>query len=188
MDEFRALPSGPEVDAIANELARNLRSTPDGSFELRRVGDWVAVPSESASHFTRLHIARLTGAFAGHPGAFAIAMEPLRHMARVFSLVPDEAGLTAFNRACSHFNYAIVTEDHSSIVICSTGDFLVTIGSPRFVTDAIGSTIAEAFDAFEAYAMNWKCAVMARVLHSVLVALRDEYPRAANDEWVRFPT
>jgi len=98
----------------------------------------------------------------------------------VFAMASTKEGLREFQRACSHFNYALSTPDASAIVVCSTGDYLIFIGSQPFVEQCAGTEEAAAFRLFREYADNpgWPDPKVRRNLQSIYTTLAQEFPGA----------
>jgi len=156
-------------------------------FLLKRVPGRVAAVAESGSRLTATNIERLVEAFGDQEEAFAVGLEKLRYVAPVFRMRPSEAGFEGFNHACSHYNYSICAGDFSAVVVCSTGDFFVYAGSPRFVRSALGQDLSDSFSTLDNYIRRFPTEDSRLMLNSVLVAIRDEFPVAADGSWVTFP-
>lgn len=149
---------------------RDLRLT------ITRHAELVAVPVRGSYHFNLEDVERIGRAFAalGSPDAYAVALEHWLRIEPAYAVDASVEGVSAFEKTCSHFNYALCSHDVRSIVACSTNDFFIVIGAPAFVQAAVGSTIDQAFDAFAEYAAEPPPAAssfMTRVHHALAVVL-----------------
>jgi len=177
-------------EALVRKVGQVINRASEGRFGLTRVGDWVAIPSESSSHLNRGDRNRLATAFRsrGHERIYAVALEVLKNIELAYEIEASEAGLDLFNRTCAHFNYVLCSVDVSCLAICTTDDYLVIAGRADFVEGALGKSTGEAIAAFEEFIADpgW-VAPMPSLLNSVLTALRDEYSSANEGEVVGFP-
>lgn len=183
--------SDPTVaEDIFDSTWRHVRRGPDGAFELLKVPERIAAPGISNAHFSPQDEGRIAEAFRKHASAvfYAVVMEPLRRPVPVFRGSASRAGMHAFQKSCAHFNYVVRAPDISALVICSTDDFLVYAGSSAFVETCAGGSVAASVRSFLDYANdNRMITGLHRSLSSVCDAVINEYPRAAEGTFVRFP-
>src|SRR5271170_3958516 len=118
-DVFRAIDDAVLCEILRSAVAAKVRYLAGGSIELLRSADLHAVPAISTAHFTRSDEARVADAFSkeGCPTVYAVLLESLKNQPPVFALASTKEGLREFQRACSHFNYALSTLDASAIVV-----------------------------------------------------------------------
>lgn len=144
-----------------NEISRveSLMTTvlePSGYLDMNWIeeNNWVAVPVESASHFNSQDAERLVYAIKkeGIPQSFAIATEPLKNFPRCLIVPTTKEDFLTFSQECAHFNILIISLPLSFAVLCTVFDYYVISGTPAFVEDAAGCTIAEARSRFLEYA------------------------------------
>jgi hypothetical protein len=188
-DVFRAVDDGTLCETLLSAVAAKVRRLADGSMELLRSADLHAVPAASTAHFTRSDEARVAEAFTkeGCSTVYAVVMETLKNQPPVFAMASTKEGIREFQRACSHFNYALSTPDASAIVVCSTGDYLIFIGSQPFVEQCAGTEEAAAFRLFREYADNpgWPDPKVRRNLQSIYTTLAQEFPGAPEGTFVK---
>lgn len=167
-----------------------VRREGDGTFELRRRTAVVALPGISNAHLSVEDQGRVAAAFeaASYPVVYAMALETLKGVAPVFEVPCSPAGMSGFQHACGHFNYALCSPDMRAVVVCSTDDFLVYLGPDGFVEACAGRSSAEAVQVYRDYVDSYsRMPAMQRILRAVDRALLDEYPKAPEGSAVRFP-
>jgi hypothetical protein len=120
---------------------------------------------------------------------WAVRLEDIPFEPLVYRVQTTNDGLHEFNRACAHFNYCLCDPDFSSVVICTTDDYLVFAGTPEFVHAACGAQGTETHTAFGEYAKSvanvWP--EMPAFFESVQLALFEDYANAEPGQWVLFP-
>jgi hypothetical protein len=151
----------PVTDAISLARARALLA---GVIESRNhlrsaclaSRGWIAVPVESASHFDRDDAYRLAAALqdANVRECFAVATEERRNTPACYRVAPSADGLLAFSWECSSFNFALVSDNRSSVVLCTSDGYYLVAGPAIFVRRAVGGDLLEARASFERFARD----------------------------------
>lgn len=190
MNRIQAVLDSDDIARMITRTNKFVSYSEGGRFTLLRVAEWIAVPVRSSSHLCEADQERLSRAFqtSGQKWVWAVALEPLDNVTSVLRIPVSGQGFQEFNRECAHFNYALLAEDESSLVVCTTDDYFVVAGNPTFVTEAVESSEAEAIEAFRRFAHDpsWTEKVTA-FFDSVLRAITEDYRAAAPGERVRFP-
>lgn len=127
---------------------------------------WVAVPVESASHFSESDAEKLSQAIQSISceKCFAIATEPLMNFHHCFQVPTTSEGLLDFSWTCSHFNFVLVSEDKSFAVLCTISDYFIIAGTLEFVKHAVSGNIEAARSEFNRFASSndrWKGRLLA---------------------------
>ena len=132
----------------------------DGRLQLRpiylRRRRWTAVPVESADHFDAQDAALIAAAARGAT-LVAILLDKVKDLTDLrvcFTVPPTPEGLLDFSSECGLFNYALVSEGLEFSIVCTVEDYYVVAGDRDFVTRAVGSSLAEARQRFDAFAAN----------------------------------
>ena len=132
-DELSPILDLDELVPLTQRVRRVLRRQSDGGFDLTPVADWTAMPVESSSHLNESDSARIAEAFLAQGHEQVFALEELKGIVPAYKVTVSQTGLTSFNRACAHFNYALCPEDMSSLAICTTDDYFVVAAPPDIV-------------------------------------------------------
>jgi len=123
---------------------------------------WLVVPVESGQHFDKHDAERIAKAatLLGQAKLRAVLLEDLRDVMDHLEVDATEDGLVLFSRECAHFNFALLPEDRSFAVICTTNDYYLVAGSRRFVEAATGKEATEARSDFRRFACGdgWSAA------------------------------
>ena len=138
-----------------NEVA--FRLSKDDSIRLRKRDGWVAVPVESADHFTESEEKKLLSVIQknGYEELIAMPFERLKDFPLV-SIVPATAeGIAEVNWEFSHFWLALFAGEPDWIVLGTKGDYFVVAGPLDFVRDFLGCEINEAFSEFYEFLSNY---------------------------------
>lgn len=144
------------VPAPAAELlARALAGPGEPKADWLRASGWVAVPVESACHFEESDAEPLADALgaSGQATCWAVPTEPLAEVPAAYSVVASPEGLLEFSRACAHFNFALVAQDLSGLVLCTVHDYYLVCGTPAFVRRGVGE-LREAWERFRRFAAS----------------------------------
>lgn len=153
---IRRVPNGARASAaeewVATALDESCHFTPDF---LSKEG-WLVVPVESASHFDEHDAERIARAatLLGQTKLRAVLLEHLREARDHLEVDATEQGLLLFDRECAHFNLALLPEDRSFAVICTTYDYYLVAGPRRFVEVATGKEVSEARSDFGRFARD----------------------------------
>lgn len=161
-----------------------------GRFAIAKSRLRAAIPSRGSCHFSVSDCEHISDAFRrdGWRNVYAVALEDLLRADVAYRVDTSIAGIDAYNRQCAHFNCVLAAADMSSMVVCSTDDFFVTLGSESFVRSAVGRSPGEAFAAFAEYASaSGGHGKLGPLLRSVLHGLSVVYPNLAVGEWVTIP-
>lgn len=88
----------------------------------------------------------------------AVATEPLKNTYICYWVSTSREGLLDFDTKCSHFNFALISEDVSFVVLCTVADYYLVAGQADFVTRAVGKSIQAARQDFFEFATDsaWK--------------------------------
>ena len=115
---------------------------------------WVAVPVESASHFTEGDARILSDAVraTGVTTLLALAAEELRNFPSCFEVPVTPEGLLAFSWAVSHFNFALSSPGTPFVLLCTVYDYYLVAGPVEFVRRAVGGDISAARQLFDEFA------------------------------------
>jgi hypothetical protein len=126
------------------------------NLEWIRQKGWIAVPVESALHFSDADAGFLAQAFQAMecPEVFAIATEPLANFPNCFVVTTSTDGLLEFSRNCGHFNFVLLPGDRSAAVLCTVYDYFLVSGPSSFVGRAVGGDIAAARARFDEVASD----------------------------------
>lgn len=186
MSETSSDDGGPneEVVARADELVH--REHP-GQFTLKPKRGWRAVPLESSLHLSEGDVKRLTSAFRslGALAVYAVALEMRGDIETVRRFPTSEVGLMSFNRAFSHFNYALTTYDCAALVVCTTDDYMVICGPESFVRLAVGKNLEPALEEFRQFAIDpWWPPAARKMFESVWSAFVTPGPVIVFPGWV----
>lgn len=124
----------------------------NGDFLVRH--QWVAVPVESASHFTEDDAKILSDAMQATSVTelLAIAAEELRNFPNCFEVPVTTEGLLAFSWAGSHFNFALSPPRTPLVILCTVYDYYLVAGPTEFVRRAVGGDISAARQLFDEFA------------------------------------
>lgn len=191
MKTIEAIEDAVDAGAIAKGLGQLVVRSKDGYHTIARKKEWIAVPAESSCHLNVCDQERLARTYrdTGSQTVWAVRLEDILLEPLAYQVQTTIDGLHAFNRACAQFNYCLCDPEYSSLVICTTDDYLVFAGTPEFVRAACGVHEAEAFVAFGDYVKRtsevWP--QMTDFFESVHLALFEDYPRAEAGQWVEFP-
>lgn len=118
--------------------------------------NWVVVPVESAAHFDESEIERIASACnrVGVKELNAVLIENLKEVQPHFRFDATKEGLRGFNNSCAHFNYALVPDDCSFAIVCTTDDYYLLGGPLDVVESCLGRSIVEAREAFDAFSRS----------------------------------
>jgi hypothetical protein len=112
-------------------------------------------------------------------------LEKLEGVPPVFSVAATVEGMAAFQEACGPFNYALCSRDVGAIVVCTTDDYVVYLGTEEFVEGCLGERASEALQTYRAYVESFEgMPGMQEMLEAVEVALVDAYPKAPEGAMV----
>lgn len=169
--ESRRLGRAPN-GSRASEVERWVETTLDGSMHFTpgflRDHGWLVVPVESGLHLDESDAKCISRAasLCGKTKLRAVLLEELKEARNHLEVDATVEGLLLFSRECAHFNYALLPEDYSFAVICTTSDYFLVAGSRRFVKAATGKEIAAARSDFEEYASDdsWSDSDRARLV------------------------
>jgi hypothetical protein len=179
------------AESVARRMCEVTTRSKDGVYTLVRKEDWVAVPTQNSCHLNKGDRERLAVTYADvrQDAIWAVAMEELLQEPRVYRVRATEEGFAEFSYRCGLFNYALCSQDLSSLVICTTDDYTVYAGSPEFVGRATGGSVQEMFEGFRAYCAEFRTASAKQYawLEGVRLALLEDYPNAKPGDWVQFP-
>lgn len=166
------------VTEVRTRTSRIALRRADGRYLLTRISGWVALPAESSSHLSRANAAALPEAYRilGADRVYAVEMEGLSGVPPVLQFDTSESAFRRFNWLCGGFAYALLPLDFSSLVVCTTDDYLVVAGEPQFVRVALAMDEEQAFAAFRRYASQ-EISIRS-FLDSVLQSLASDYARA----------
>jgi hypothetical protein len=119
---------------------------------------WITVPVESASHFDENQAVMLSEALQniGCKKCFAVAVEPLKNFPHCFNVNTTKGSLLEFSDKCSHFNFILLPEDKSFVILCTVYDYFVISGSLKFVKQAVGGNIDSARMQFKIFSSDKK--------------------------------
>lgn len=136
--------------------------------------NWTVVPVESAMHFDERDAAAISHAAnsMGVRNLTAILLEQLKYVDDHRAVEATKDGLLGFSQEFSHFNVALLPNDLTFAVVCSTDDYFLVAGPHSFIEIATGMTVNEAYATFEEYASDdtWSASVS-----SFLVGILDRY-------------
>ncbi len=118
--------------------------------------EWTVVPVESASHFDEHDAERISKAasLAGKSTLYAVRLEELKCESRFVEVAVSKDGLLLFSRQYGLYNYAMIADDFTFAIICTTDDYFLLAGPRRFVEIAVGKDVLEARAEFEAFAKD----------------------------------
>ncbi len=153
---LKRAPNGAKASLAEKWLERALDNTYQLTREFLRVRGWVVVPVESALHIDEHDAERLARAASllGKTKLRAVLLEGLKEVRSHLEVEATKEGLLLFNRECAHFNFALLPEDQSFAVICTTDDYYLVAGSKKFVEIVTGKEVAEARSDFEVFASD----------------------------------
>lgn len=115
---------------------------------------WIAMPVESASHFSKKDIESISKAIEsfGCQKCFAISLEPLENFPLFLEIFATKEGLQDFSWECGHFNFALLSENKTFLIICTVYDYFIIAGSREFVEISVGGDLDVAKKAFAEFA------------------------------------
>lgn len=154
MNEHLLIPDPQVIEAVSHRAACLF----DQPWRLRTdavtARGWVAVPVEKGRHVEPEDAPRLALALRqqGATICYAVATEPLDDASRCYQVAVSEEGLLEFSYRCAGLNYLLVPADLRFALLFTSEDFNLYAGPAAFVTHALGSPLAAAWAAFEAYA------------------------------------
>lgn len=113
----------------------------------------VAVVVESAMHLHEDYARDFTSAIkaAGHDRCYAMATEDVGDEVRHWEVPATTEGLLEFSKETSMFNFALVPEDGSFVILCTVDDYIIVAGESKFVEKAVGGDIAAARAGFRKF-------------------------------------
>ena len=149
-------PNGAK-EAVAEAWARRALNR-NGHFvtEFLEAQEWLVIPVESGQHFDECDVECLANAAAaqGESKLRAILLESLKGVGDHLAVDATAEGLLLFSRECAHFNYALLPENYSFAVVCTTREYFLVAGSKEFVETATGKRVVQALSDFEAFACD----------------------------------
>lgn len=115
---------------------------------------WAAVPVESASHFDKRDAELLSQASASMDCSecLAVATEPLENSILCYRVATTQEDFLEFSHETTALNYALLPEDRSFAVLCTSEDYYIVAGPRDFVTKAVGTGIDTARKVFLKFA------------------------------------
>jgi hypothetical protein len=178
---LRPLDDPIELYKVHHVLERILHSDRVGSLTIVKQDGWIAVPVESGYHFSDADQCQLLQAIVdnGDHRTFAVALEALGDFPSAYEVSLTEEGISAFNHRFGHFNFALVADEPSWVVICTTSEYFIVAGKLDFVRRALGGELEASFAHFHEFAsdMNWPKNVRNYLL-SILTTLQRNYLQA----------
>jgi hypothetical protein len=165
-----------QVSIISQTLGTVLDRDRGGVLTLVKRDGWVAVALPSSFHCSSRDQLRVTKAIEEFHsvGCFAVTLEPLEGFPPVLAVPSTLDGIRDLNEATGHFNVALFSGTPDWIVACTTDDYFLIAGPPRFVHVAAGGDVDEVITRFQEYADDpaWTPDVR-RTLLRLLDALRE---------------
>lgn len=133
---------------VENALNRN----GDVRLEYTVRRDWVVVPVESASHFTQEDCRQLAQAMPDSVKfIYPVPIEDLNDppdLTRIGCGVDD---FMEFDSRCTHFQYALIPDTLSFLIVCTTDDYYLVVGTKEFVEAAVGASLESAIEKFREF-------------------------------------
>jgi hypothetical protein len=183
--------NNPLDEVVVRNVDALVHREDPGQFTLHLKPEWWrAVSIIGSSHLSDPDVTRFTAAFRwlGVMAVYAVALELRDSIETVRRFPATEAGLKAFNRATSHFNYALTTYDCTALVVCTTDDYMVVCGPEQFVRLALGREPDEAMEEFHQWGTDpWWPATTRKVFESVWSAFVNPGPVVVFPGWVAKP-
>ncbi len=165
---LRCASNGTKAAAWEEWAGKALESSHQFTRAFLKEQGWLVVPVESGQHFDDQDAERLASAATafGATKLRAVSLEDLRHVRDALEVDVTEVGLLLFSRECAHFNFALVPEDYSFAVVCTTDDYFLVAGPRTFVELATGKRVPEARSDFDEFAADdsWSDADRIRLL------------------------
>lgn len=124
--------------------------------------DWLAVKGriavvfETAMHFNHEYASQFASAImrSGHAYCYAVATEKLKGVVRHWEVPATTKGLLAFSDECGLYNFALIPEDGTFIILCTVDDYLIVAGDRNFVNNACLGDIPAARETFKKFAFD----------------------------------
>lgn len=88
----------------------------------------------------------------GYDECFGVSTEPLKGMETHWQVTAEVEDLIDFNRKTRMFNFALVPQDGTFLVLCTVDDYFIFAGPGEFVRKACDGDLAAARKAFREYA------------------------------------
>jgi len=165
---LRHAPNGTKAAAAEKWIRRVFENGHQFTRTFLEEQDWLVVPIESGQHFDNKDAERLANAAAalGVTKLRAVLLEDLVGVGDDMEVDATEEGLLSFSREYAHFNFALLPEDYSFAVSCTTADYFLVAGPRSFVEIATGKKISQARSDFDTFADGdlWSDTDRARLL------------------------
>ncbi|MDY6784118.1 MAG: hypothetical protein SW833_16485 [Cyanobacteriota bacterium] len=150
-------------------------------FCLSKQNGWVAVPVESADHFSESEEERLLSVTQknGYEKLIAILFEDLKNFPPVSTIPTTAEGIAELNWEFSHFWLALFAGEPDWVIIGTKSNYFIVAGSPDFVRDFLGCEINDAFSEFYEFLLDYldSSDPLGEYLLSVYNDLRTIYPQ-----------
>jgi len=123
----------------------------------------VAVVVESAMHLNEEYARNFAAAIvtAGHVLCCAVATEELAGEVRYWEIPATPEVLLEFSKATAMYNFALIPEDGSFVILCTVDDYIIVAGDSKFVEKAVGGDIAAARAGFRKFIFDERHAEIA---------------------------
>jgi hypothetical protein len=164
----------PITDTVQIESALSLvANVIEGPHHLNlsflRSRNWAVVPVESGSHFIPEDAELLSRALHSIECSecLAIATELLKNIDICYWVPTSKEGLLDFDYQCALFNFALLSENISFVILCTVADYYLVAGQADFVTRAVGKSLQAARRDFLKFTTAWQDDVMRKYLRSV---------------------
>jgi hypothetical protein len=121
-----------------------------------RKNNWAAVPVEKGRHFEEAEAEATSHALRtiGCTECSAIATEPLGESPNCYRIAATKEGLLAFSRECAGLNFALIDENLSFIILCTSEDYNIVAGPSSFVESVLGLDLNTARKRFRDFASD----------------------------------